>query len=162
LEAIRRGPVDDQFVGKLNWTLALMSSLSSPTPTSQSPADPESWIVYDGHCPFCTAYVRFLRLKDAVGPVKLIDAREDGKEVAEVRRANLSIDQGMVLKLGGRLYHGAECIHVLALLTSPVGLLNRVTAWVFKSDSRARTLYPVLRAGRNLALRLLGRKRLGY
>ena len=41
----------------------------------------EAWLVYDGDCPFCSAYVRFVRLRDAVGTVHLVDAREGGPVV---------------------------------------------------------------------------------
>ena len=32
-------------------------------------------LIYDGACIFCDAYVRLLALREAVGPVELIDAR---------------------------------------------------------------------------------------
>lgn len=66
----------------------------------------------------------------------------------------------MVLKLGGRYYHGADCIHALALLSSSSGLFNRINAKVFRSPQLSRVLYPVLRAGRNTVLRLLGRTKI--
>lgn len=124
------------------------------------PADPQAWLIYDGECPFCSAYVKLLRLREAVGTVNLVDAREGGPLVAELERKGLDLDEGMVLKIGDRLYHGDDCIHALALMTSPVGLFNRITAAIFRSPARARLLYPVLRAMRNLTLRLLGRRKL--
>src|SRR5690606_25765599 len=42
-------------------------------------------IVYDGDCPFCTSYIRLLRIRDAAGPVRLVNAREDHDVVAEAR-----------------------------------------------------------------------------
>ena len=66
----------------------------------------------------------------------------------------------MVLKLSGRLYHGHDSVHALALLSEPNGMFNKFNAWVFKSPKRAAVLYPVLRAGRNFTLRLLGRKKI--
>ena len=33
-------------------------------------------ILYDGACPFCASYVRYARLKDRVGEVDLVDARQ--------------------------------------------------------------------------------------
>ena len=97
-----------------------------------------------------------IRLRDAVGPVRMIDVRDGGPELEELRAASLSIDQGMALKLDGRLYHGDECIHRLALLTSPSGAFNRLNAFVFRSPRRSRLLYPALRTGRNAVIRLLG------
>ena len=117
-------------------------------------------IVYDGGCPFCTAYVRLVRLREAIGPVTLVDAREGGPIVDEIVAAKLDLDDGMVLKLDGVLYHGDECLNRLALLSTSSGVFNRVTAWMFRNPVAARLAYPVLRAGRNLALRLLGRQKL--
>jgi predicted DCC family thiol-disulfide oxidoreductase YuxK len=116
-----------------------------------------AWIVYDGQCPFCSRYVQLLRLRESLGAVRLIDAREGGPIVEELQRAGVDLDEGMVLKLDDRLYHGHDCIHVLALLSTPSGLFNRINAAVFRSAPTARMLYPVLRVGRNAVLRLLGR-----
>lgn len=120
----------------------------------------EAWLIYDGNCPFCSAYVKYFRVRESVGTFHLVDAREGGPLVEEVRHAGFDLDEGMVLKLGGRLYHGADCIHVLALLSSPSTGFNRINAFIFRSETRARWLYPVLRCGRNVTLRLLRRKRL--
>lgn len=116
----------------------------------------EPWLLYDGECPFCSAYVSMLRLRDAIGPVRMIDAREGGPELEELRAEGLSIDRGMALKLDDQIYHGQDCIHRLALLTTPSGAFNRLNAFVFRSRMRSRVLYPVLRTGRNTVIRLLG------
>jgi predicted DCC family thiol-disulfide oxidoreductase YuxK len=128
---------------------------------SAARAQAPAWIVYDGQCPFCSRYVALLRLRASLGQVRLIDARAGGPIVDELRRSGIDLDEGMVLKLDDRLYHGADCIHVLALLSTPSGLFNRVNAAVFRSPRAARLLYPALRAGRNTVLRLLGRSKLG-
>jgi predicted DCC family thiol-disulfide oxidoreductase YuxK len=117
-------------------------------------------LVYDGECPFCSAYVRYVRLRESVGGVKLVDARQGGPIVDEVRGRGYDLDEGMVLRLGDRFYHGAECIHVLALLSSPSGAFNRLNGLIFRSAPLSRILYPVLRFGRNSVLRLLGRTKL--
>lgn len=121
---------------------------------------PSTWIVYDGQCPFCSRYVQLVRLRETLGQVRLIDARKGGPEVEEVRRAGLDLDEGMVLKWDGRLYHGAECINMLALLSTPSSGFNRVNAALFRSPTASRLLYPVLRAGRNAVLRMLGRSKI--
>lgn len=128
------------------------------------PEDPvkaaTNWLLYDGECPFCSRYVQHVRLREAVGVVSLANAREHGALVDEMRRLGYDVDTGMVLKLNGRYYHGADCIHALALLTTPSGWFNRLNSLAFRSPAVARTVYPVLRAGRNLALKLLRRSRL--
>jgi predicted DCC family thiol-disulfide oxidoreductase YuxK len=119
-----------------------------------------NWLLYDGDCPFCSSYVRHVRLRDAVGPITMANAREHDALVAEVARLGYTVDTGMVLKLNGRYYHGADCIHALALLTTPSGWFNRLNSWAFRSRTVAKFAYPVLRAGRNLALKLLGKSQL--
>jgi predicted DCC family thiol-disulfide oxidoreductase YuxK len=119
-----------------------------------------NWLLYDGECPFCSRYVRHVRLRDAIGPISLANAREHPALMDEVRERGFDVDTGMVLKLDGNYYHGADCIHALALLTTPAGWFNRINSWVFRSATISKVLYPVLRTGRNLTLRLLGRNRL--
>jgi hypothetical protein len=66
-----------------------------------------------------------------------------------------------VLHLQGALYHGAECMHRLALLSTRSSLLNRINARIFSHAATARLLYPWLRAGRNAVLMALGRTKIG-
>lgn len=117
-------------------------------------------VVYDGDCPFCSRYVALVRLRDSVGPVRLVNAREPDPLVADLRRQGYDLDEGMILLYGGRTYHGADCITMLAMLSTPVGPFNRLNAAIFRSPTASRLLYPVLRTGRNAVLRLLGRTRI--
>lgn len=115
-------------------------------------------LVYDGDCPVCSSYVRYVRFRKAVGPPLMVNAREGGEWVQAVREKGLDLDLGMVLIYGGEYYHGADCIHMLALLGSPVGAFNRLNGWLFRNRRMARITYPVLRTGRNVLLRMLGRQ----
>jgi predicted DCC family thiol-disulfide oxidoreductase YuxK len=124
-------------------------------------AGQDAWLIYDGDCPFCSRYVQYMRVREAVN-LRLVNAREGGPRVDEIRRAGLDLDGGMVLKLGDRFYHGADCIHVLALLATPSDVFNRLNAAIFRSERLSRLLYPVLRAGRNTVLWLLGRRKLDF
>lgn len=120
-------------------------------------AGQEVVLVYDKQCPFCDHYSRLVRLRESVGTLMLLDAREASREMELITAAGLDIDQGMVLKVGDRLYYGDDAIHALALLSSRSGLFNRINHWVFSSHQRARVLYPLLRMCRNLLLHLLGK-----
>lgn len=120
-------------------------------------AEPQNLLVYDGQCPFCTRYVRWMRLQDTVGELRLIDARGDDPVVDEVRALGFDLDQGMVLRLERQWYHGAEALRVLAMLSSPVGIFNRLNHHLFSGRWRARSWYPLLRGLRRLALWLLRR-----
>lgn len=120
-----------------------------------------AYIVYDGDCPFCSRYVRLVRLREAVGKVELIDARTPHPVVDWLRGQNFNLDEGMAFVQDGQVFFGDECIQRMALLSTPSGLLNGFNAWVFRSPRRARLFYPYLRAIRNGTLLLLGRSRLG-
>lgn len=120
----------------------------------------EPWLLYDGACPFCSRYVKWVRLGESLPGLRLINARTGGPELEQVRSAGLDVDQGMVLAMDGRLYHGKDCINVLALLSTPAGTFNRLNRLIFSSSRLAALLYPALRAGRGAALALLGRPRI--
>ncbi|GGA28525.1 thiol-disulfide oxidoreductase DCC family protein [Neptunicoccus cionae] len=114
-------------------------------------------IVYDGDCPFCARYVRFIRLKDTLGAVELVDARSDDPAVEQVRATGVDLNDGMALIDGDRIFFGDECIHRLALMSTPSGMFNRINASVFRSPTLSKLLYPVLKTGRAITLRLMGR-----
>lgn len=137
-----------------------MPSLGREETSNTASAVPDNWLLYDGGCPFCSRYVQFLRIRESVGPLRLLNARDGGTEYDEVLAHGLDLDEGMVLKLSGRLYHGQDCVHALAMLSAPEGIVSRLNGWVFRSKIRAAVLYPILRTGRNLTLRLLGRKKI--
>jgi predicted DCC family thiol-disulfide oxidoreductase YuxK len=119
-------------------------------------------VVYDGECPFCAAYVRMTRLRDSAGPVTLVDARTaDHPVLARIRERGLDLDRGMVVELDGQLHHGDAAMTALALLTTPSGAFNRAVRAVFRRPGLARVVYPPMVAGRNLTLRLLGRRPIG-
>ena len=117
-------------------------------------------VIYDGFCPECSLYVRHTRLTDLDPDTQLIDAREAPSEVRRLQALGVSLDDGMVLEIDGTLYHGAKALHHLALLTTRSGLFNRVNRWCFGSDRRASLLYPGLRSGRNVLLKMLGHQRI--
>jgi predicted DCC family thiol-disulfide oxidoreductase YuxK len=116
----------------------------------------EILLVYDKECPACNNYCQVVRIRQDIGELKLIDAREDSAVMREITVQGLDIDQGMVLKMGGQLYYGSDAIHALALISSRSGLFNRMNYWIFKSGILSAILYPVLRSCRNLLLKLLG------
>ncbi len=117
-------------------------------------------IVYDGDCPVCRNYVRFIRLKETFGQVILIDARNRGKVVEGLIAKDINLDEGMVLLTGDQIYHGSECINMLALMSTKSGVFNKLNAFIFQSTYLSRSLYPFMRTGRNLLLKILNKKKL--
>ena len=113
-----------------------------------------AWLIYDGDCPFCSNYAQYLGVKDAVDEFVLVDARQGGPLVEEVRSLPHDLDQGMVLKIDGRYYVGHEALNVLALLSEKRGGFNRLNRLLFNSPLAAKLAYPLLRSARWLALKI--------
>jgi hypothetical protein len=118
------------------------------------------FLVYDKQCPVCDLYCSLARIRADVGDLKLVDARDGGPLMSEITAAGLDIDEGMVLKVGARLYYGADAIHVLSLMSTRAGVFNRIAYCSFRSPAGARILYPILCAMRNLLLKLLARTKI--
>lgn len=117
-------------------------------------------VLYDRECPVCDAYCTIADVRSDAGKIRLLDARKDSELLREVTARSLDVDEGMVVRYRGELHYGADAIHVLALLSPRKTLFDKVTWVVFRSKRRARVVYPVMKAGRNLLLKLLGRSRI--
>jgi len=120
----------------------------------------ELLLVYDKECPACNNYCQMVRIRESVGHLQLVDAREDTPIMQEITAAGLDIDNGMVLKMGDQLYYGSDAIHALSLISSRSGMFNRLNYWVFKSKKLSAIFYPMLAAGRVVLLKLLRKTRI--
>ena len=117
-------------------------------------------LVYDHECPVCSKYAQVLRIRESIGKLTIINARNESDIMVDINSQELDIDQGMVLKMGNKIYYGSDAIHMLALISSRSGVLNRLNYWFFKSESRSRVLYPILLSSRNLLLKILGKSKI--
>ncbi len=125
------------------------------------PADPDAvTLIYDGQCPVCTAYSGAVEPEGAE-KLERIDARSDDPLVRAATAAGYDLDEGMIVMHAGRYYHGAEALSFMARRAPAKGLRNRLHRLLLGSSAVSRTVYPALRAGRNLLLKLLGRKKIG-
>ena len=120
----------------------------------------EILLVYDKQCPVCDAYCRMVRIREAAGTLRPVNARDESKVMDEITAKSLDTDQGMALKVGDVLYYGADAIHALSLMSSPSGVFNRFNYWLFRSARRSAILYPLFRWLRNLLLKVLRRTRI--
>jgi predicted DCC family thiol-disulfide oxidoreductase YuxK len=119
-------------------------------------------VIYDGDCPFCASYVSMMHLRDAVGDVDLVNAREGDPRVRAVQEAGYDLDSGMVVLWQDEVFFGDRAVHLLATLSSGKGgPLNRLQRAILSDPRRAARIYPVLAAGRRLVLRLIGRAPIG-
>lgn len=122
---------------------------------------PDNWLLYDGECPFCSRYVKLPRLRRAMSVLRLVNARGGGPEFQRARTAGFDLNEGMLLRLNGQYWHGEDCVHHLALMSTPSALFNRGNAAIFKSRRLSRFLCPFMRFRRNLTLAFMGRRKNG-
>ena len=128
----------------------MQSTLISPPPFHQV------LIIYDGACYFCTGYVNFLRLQQAVGPVELLSARSDDARVRHFISKGFDLDAGMLVVTATETHAGADAMHWLARHSSAQRWSERLHCAIFRRRWLARALYPLLRLGRRLWLALRG------
>lgn len=117
-------------------------------------------LVYDNECPVCRNYVQFVRIRQSVGELVLINAREDHDAVRKLTAKGFDLDEGMALIMEERVYYGPDAVHMLALLGTRSGIFNRLNYWAFSSPALSKILYPMLKSGRHLLLKILGRSRI--
>ncbi len=123
------------------------------TSAGSTPATPDIRVLYDGECPFCANYVALARLRERAGEVELIDARERPDLVEAHKAAGRPIDEGMIVETEDAVYFGGDAVWAINALLSKTPLLNALSG-----RAMLQFVYPVLRFGRNTALRILRRK----
>ncbi|HSS15063.1 MAG TPA: DCC1-like thiol-disulfide oxidoreductase family protein [Rhizomicrobium sp.] len=111
-------------------------------------------VIYDGDCVFCQNYVKFVKLKEAVGPVELLDARSGDLRVSHYWSEGYDLNEGMLFVYRGRVYHGHDAVNMLALLSSGSSVFNRVNQALLSNRQVAGAVYPLLKLGRRLVLAL--------
>lgn len=118
----------------------------------------EVFFIYDGECPLCSSAALAFRIRSAVGTLRLINARaeQDHPIVRAISARRLNLDEGMVIQFQDRYYHGADALHVMALIGTEHGWFNRLTVFLFRSRTLSYFLYPAMRATRNLLIRIRG------
>ena len=123
------------------------------------PNEPAITIIYDGACPFCSTYVRMIRLSQAIyGRIELISARDTHLPiVGELLDQGYDLDAGMAVIYQGEIYHGPDALHLLTLISTRSGLFNRLMKWIFSNKRVIRLAYPVLRLARNIAVKIKGK-----
>ena len=113
-------------------------------------------VLYDDQCPVCRDYCTKAEMQSAKDKLVLIDARKKGDLLDEVTAKGLDIDQGMVVKVDGKLYYGSEAMHELVKLKK-AGAMER---FLFRSKGLSSVVYGACKSVRNLLLRVLGIKKI--
>jgi hypothetical protein len=93
-----------------------------------------------------------VKLRENVGAVTLVNAREKLECVEVLSRHGININNGMVVIWDNKIFYGADAMHLLAMLSADSGLFSMVNRLVFKNKGAAKTIYPALVAGRRMTL----------
>lgn len=119
-----------------------------------------TYVLYDGECPVCSRYTRFVRFRETVGEVVLLNCRDYPELLTDLKVKGYDLNDGMLLSYQGQLFYGDKAVYMMATLSSPNNLFNRLNATVFTNASAVKYLYPVMVCGRKLLLKLLRKKAL--
>lgn len=98
------------------------------------------------------------KIKENVGDIELVNARENPELVKEIRAMDFEINDGMVAIWEGKYYYGSDAINLMAMLGADSGIFNSINRFLFRNKTAAASVYPFLVSGRKLALKLLGRR----
>ena len=83
-------------------------------------------LIYDKECPVCRWYCHIIRIRQSLGNLEIINAREDSELINNISRQGFDLNQGMLLKIDNNFYTDAEAIHILALMSTRSDIFNRM------------------------------------
>ena len=69
----------------------------------------EILLVYDRECPACNAYCQVVRIRESVGDLRIVDAREHSEVRDEITSRGLDIDQGHGFEDGWSIVLRSRC-----------------------------------------------------
>lgn len=113
-------------------------------------------LIYDGDCPLCKRFVIYTYFRNNIPNFKLINARENAQLVQELLELNLDLNKGMVFIYNNQLYYNDKSVHELAKLVKRESFFNKLFHAVFRHKFLAWMFYPLLKAGRRVALKIKG------
>lgn len=114
-------------------------------------------LLYDGQCPLCTFGANRLQKTIKNIPFTCIDARQDSTLRQEATRAGIDLDEGVAIRLNGKLYHRYDAIHLLAPHCAKPDIFTLLYKLFFTNATMTRLLFPLVRGARKVLLRLRGR-----
>jgi predicted DCC family thiol-disulfide oxidoreductase YuxK len=121
----------------------------------------DNFLLYDGDCPACSAYVAMARLRQFYPNLRIVSARTEPELVAYLRARGYEINDGMVLSLDGKIYYAADATRMIATLgRDSSSRWRRAALGIIGTAPWSRPLYSWLNRGRLLILRILGRGRI--
>ncbi len=117
----------------------------------------DTMILYDGDCVYCSHYAALIKLRQNVGPVALLNLREQAGIVTLLRGHGIEPNRGMVFVYQDRVHYGEDALQILAIHSETSGILGLANRSLFRYRWVSRVLYPVLKLGRRLTLIVRGK-----
>lgn len=114
------------------------------------------YLIYDDECPLCRNSAHALRIKKATGKLVLINAREPHPLTHSAYERGFDPDKGIIVIFNDQYYYGADAVHFLAMLNSPLRVINRMAATLLRSRLSAKIIYPLVKSIRRLLISFKG------
>tara|TARA_B100000902_G_C26894648_1_gene709114 strand:- start:157 stop:537 length:381 start_codon:yes stop_codon:yes gene_type:complete len=109
--------------------------------------------IYDGECPFCNHFAELLEIKSKITNIKILDGRKNLTLIKTLLDKGYDLDKGAILLKDEEIYHGAEAINTICKkIINPSSSLLLLLSRVFKSNKRAKVLFPLLIRARRFVL----------
>lgn len=115
-------------------------------------------IVYDKYCPICQHFTKGIRLRRLNEQLNIVNARDSQHpDVKRLKQLNINLNDTMAVIYDQEIYTGAQAMTWLSMMTSPSHTLNRLIFFFFRYPKIGQQLYPILKTGRLLLLKILKR-----
>jgi len=114
---------------------------------------------YDGECPFCKEYSKYIELRKKYD-IEILNARDNLEKIIEFRAKGYDIDEGMILEVspGKKLYHGADAAKVLDRMIEKKGVFDKFISMVVELKFFKSIVYPMVKFVRIVLLKLMGKQ----
>ena len=122
---------------------------------------PDNFVLYDGECPVCAAYMGIAQLRRVRPDLQVLDARKEPALVAALRAQGHEVNESILVRLDSKVHKGAAATRLIAGLGSSNPWTRRLALVALSGGRFGESLYPLQRACRNLLLRVLGRAQIG-
>ena len=109
--------------------------------------------IYDGECPFCNQFAELLEIRSNINGIEIVDGRKNLNLINSLFIKGYDIDKGAILLKDDKIFHGAEAINTICKqIENPSDSLLNFLSNFFKSNKRAKLLFPFLIRARRIAL----------